>query len=150
MNHGNGKNLIEPAGNIGIDPETAANDIRAILAASGKGSKMFAQRGALLEWAEKAARRYRESFWIAEARIGGLEHLVWNDAENQLIRKATYGGSFGRTVRFLDRGPSTTNCSEPLQKSPAFWKRQTAIFRFSFTKSRSWVNSQMKDRSRIS
>jgi hypothetical protein len=65
---------------------------------------MLAQRGALLEWAERAGRRYRESFWIAEARIGGLEHLVWNDAENQLIRKATYGGGFGRTVRFLDRG----------------------------------------------
>ena len=104
MNHGNGKNLIEPTGNTGIDPETAANDIRAILAASGKGSKMLAQRGALLEWAERAGRRYRESFWIAEARIGGLEHFIWNDAENQLVRKATYGGSFGRTVRFLEHG----------------------------------------------
>ena len=104
MNHENGKNLIDPAGNTGIDPETAANDIRAILDAGGKGAGILAQRGALLEWAERAGRRYRESFWIAEARIGGLEHLVWNDAENQLIRKATYGGSFGRTVRFLDRG----------------------------------------------
>ena len=104
MNHGNGKNLIEPAANSGIDPETAANDIRAILDAGGKGAGILAQRGALLEWAEKVGRRYRESFWIAEARIGGLEHLVWNDAECQIIRKATYGGSFGRTVRFLDRG----------------------------------------------
>ena len=90
------------------------------------------------------------------SKIGGLEHLVWNDAENQLVRKVTYGGSFGRTVRFLDRGlvpgtpldyliggRSTINCLEPLQKCPVFWKPQKAIFRFSFTKSRSWVNSQM-------
>ena len=67
MNHGNEKNLIEPAGNTGVDPETAANDIRAILDAGGKGSGILAQRGALLEWAERAGRRYRESFWIAEA-----------------------------------------------------------------------------------
>ena len=79
MNHGNGKNHIEPAGNTGVDPETAANDIRAILDAGGKGSGILAQRGALLEWAERTGRRYRESFWIAEARIGGLEHLVWTD-----------------------------------------------------------------------
>jgi len=104
MNHGNGKNIIEPAGNSGIDPETAANDIRAILDAGGKGAGILAQRGALLAWADKVQRRYSESFWIAEARIGGLEHLVWNDAECRLIRKATYGGSFGRTVRFLERG----------------------------------------------
>ena len=69
MNHGNGKNLIEPAANSGIDPETAANDIRAILDAGGKGAGILAQRGALLEWAERAGRRYRESFWIAEARV---------------------------------------------------------------------------------
>ena len=67
MNHGNGKSIIQPAGNTGIDPETAANDSRAILDAGGKGSGIFAQRGALLEWAERAERRYRESFWIAEA-----------------------------------------------------------------------------------
>jgi hypothetical protein len=64
MNYGNGKNLIEPAANSGIDPETAANDIRAILDAGGKGAGILAQRGALLEWAERAGRRYRESFWI--------------------------------------------------------------------------------------
>ena len=69
MNHGNGKSIIEPAGNTGIDPETAANDIRAILDAGGKGAGILAQRGALLEWAERAERRYRESFWIAEARV---------------------------------------------------------------------------------
>ena len=44
MNHENGKNLIEPAGNTGIDPETAANDIRAILDAGGKGAGILAQR----------------------------------------------------------------------------------------------------------
>lgn len=104
MNHENGKNLIDSRGNPGIDPEAAANDIRAILDAGGKGSGILAQRGALLEWAERAGRRYRKSFWIEEARIGGLEHLVWNDVEHQLVRKATYGGSFGRTVRFLDHG----------------------------------------------
>ena len=73
MNHGNGKNIIEPAGNSGIDPETAANDIRAILDAGGKGAGILAQRGALLEWAEKAGTRYCESCWIAGARIGGLD-----------------------------------------------------------------------------
>jgi hypothetical protein len=61
----------------------------------GKGAGILAQRGVLLEWAERAGRRYRESFWIAEACIGGLEHLVLNDTECQLIRKATYGGSLG-------------------------------------------------------
>jgi len=71
MNHGNGTNHIEPGGNTGVDPETDTNDIRAILDAGGKGAGILAQRGALLEWAEKAGRRYRESFWIAEARIGG-------------------------------------------------------------------------------
>jgi hypothetical protein len=104
MNHEDGNNLVESPGNLGIDPETAANDIREILAAGGKGSGILAQRRALLEWADKVRRRYSESFWIAEARVGGLEHLVWHDTDFRLVRKATHGGSFGRTVRSLDRG----------------------------------------------
>jgi hypothetical protein len=104
MNHEDGNNLVESPRNLGIDPETAANDIREILAAGGKGSGILAQRRALLEWADKVRRKYSESFWIAEARVGGLEHLVWHDTEFCLVRKATHGGSFGRTVRSLDRG----------------------------------------------
>jgi hypothetical protein len=104
MNHEDGNNLVESPRNLGIDPETAANDIREILAAGGKGSGILAQRRALLEWADKVRRRYSESFWIDEARVGGLEHLVWHDTEFRLVRKATHCGSFGRTVRSLDRG----------------------------------------------
>ena len=104
MNHEDGNNLVESPRNLGIDPETAANDIREILAAGGKGSGILAQRRAMLDWAVKVRRRYSESFWIDEARVGGLEHLVWHDTEFHLVRKATHGGSFGRTVRSLDRG----------------------------------------------
>lgn len=104
MNHEDGNNLVESPGNLGIDPQTAAHDIREILAASGKSPGILAQRRALLDWADKVRRRFSESFWIDEARVGGLEHLVWHDTEFHLVRKATHGGSFGRTVRSLDRG----------------------------------------------
>jgi hypothetical protein len=64
MNHGNGKNIIEPAGNSGIDPETAANDIRAILDAGGKGAGILAQRGALLEWVDAIASYHKMDYLL--------------------------------------------------------------------------------------
>lgn len=88
----------------GIDPQTAAYELRTLLAASGEGQGIVAQRRALACWAEKHDRSVGDRFDISEARLGGLEHYVWEDEAAQVVRKFTYGGSFGRTVRSLDRG----------------------------------------------
>ncbi|MBJ7391623.1 MAG: hypothetical protein JHC85_08660 [Chthoniobacterales bacterium] len=37
-------------------------------------------------------------------RIGGLEYRVWSDELGGVVRKVTYGGNFGRTVRSVLRG----------------------------------------------
>jgi hypothetical protein len=33
-----------------------------------------------------------------------LEHYVWKDSSESVVRKFTYGGAFGRTVRSIARG----------------------------------------------
>ena len=104
MDYDNKKRDVELKENDGINPETATNDLREILAAGGESKGILAQRRALLTWADRIGRKFKESSWIKEARVGGLEHLIWHDTNLNLIRKATYGGCFGRTVRLLDRG----------------------------------------------
>lgn len=93
-----------PQGLDGINPQAAADELRAVLAAGGKGEGIVAQLGALTLWAESAGRKIGHSFDLSLARLGGLEHYVWQDDLGQVVRKFTYGGAFGRTVRSLDKG----------------------------------------------
>ena len=89
---------------FGVDPETAAIELREILGAGGKGEDIIAQCRALKIWAEKHGRAFGPGFDLSQARLGGLEHYVWNDEPDRVVRKITYGGSFGRTVRILSSG----------------------------------------------
>ncbi len=81
---------------IGIDPQAAADEFRAILAASGEGEGIVAQLGALSRWADKTGRRIAPGFDLSRAKLGGLEHYVWKDSSESVVRKFTYGGAFGR------------------------------------------------------
>jgi hypothetical protein len=93
-----------PRSLVGIDPQAAADELRAVLAASGEGEGIVAQLGALIRWAETTGRRIAPGFDLSRARLGGLEHYVWKDSSESVVRKFTYGGAFGRTVRSIARG----------------------------------------------
>ena len=93
-----------PRSLVGVDPQAAADELRAILAASGQGEGIVAQLGALSRWAEKTSRRIGLGFDLSRARLGGLEHYVWKDSSESVVRKFTYGGAFGRTVRSIRQG----------------------------------------------
>lgn len=88
----------------GIDPRAAAHEFEALLAAGGKGRGIIAQLEALHFWAKKGGRNFGRRYEISQARIGGLEHFVWPDEAGQVVRKFTYGGMFGRTVRDISQG----------------------------------------------
>lgn len=66
-----------PRSLVGLDPQAAADELRAILAASGKGEGIVAQLGALVRWAGKNGRRIGPGFDLSRASLGGLEHYVW-------------------------------------------------------------------------
>jgi len=53
----------------GIDPQAAADELRAILAASGEGEGIVAQLEALTRWAEKTSRRIAPGFDLSRARL---------------------------------------------------------------------------------
>lgn len=108
----------------GIDPQAAADELRAILAAGGKGKGIVAQLGAITIWAEKTGRKIGRSFDLSQARLGGLEHYVWQDDVGQVVRKFTYGGSFGRTVRSIDLGLVPATPLEYLTR----WANHNALF----------------------
>lgn len=108
----------------GIDPQAAADELRAILAAGGKGKGIVAQLGAITIWAEKTGRKIGRSFDLSRARLGGLEHYVWQDDVGQVVRKFTYGGSFGRTVRSIDLGLVPATPLEYLTR----WANHNALF----------------------
>jgi hypothetical protein len=93
-----------PQSLVGVDPQAAADELRAVLAASGEGEGVVAQLGALIRWAEATGRRIAPGFDLSRARLGGLEHYVWKDSSESVVRKFTYGGAFGRTVRSIARG----------------------------------------------
>ncbi|MBU3666269.1 MAG: hypothetical protein FGM15_10415 [Chthoniobacterales bacterium] len=78
-----------------------ADEFQAILAARGEREGIVSKLGALVRWAEKTGRRSDSSFDLSRARLGGLEHYVWKDEDERVVRKFTYGGSFGRTVRSI-------------------------------------------------
>lgn len=88
----------------GIDPETAASQLREILGASGKGQGILSQQRALLEWAHREKRISNSHHELSNFRPGGLEHLILHDVQGGLVYKLTYGGSFGRTVRKITNG----------------------------------------------
>jgi len=75
MNNGIHEN--QPQFPDGIDPRTAANELRTLLAASGKSQGIVAQLDTLRFWAEKTGRKIGPDCDISQARIGGLEHYVW-------------------------------------------------------------------------
>jgi hypothetical protein len=108
----------------GVDPQAAADELRAILAASGEGQGIVAQLGALVRWAQGTDRGIGRGFDLSQAKLGGLEHYVWKDDAERVVRKFTYGGSFGRTVRSIKSGlvPAT-----PLEYL-ARWADHNALF----------------------
>jgi hypothetical protein len=113
-----------PPSLVGIDPQAAADELRAILAASGEGQGIVAQCRALIRWAEKTGRSIPPGFDLSRARLGGLEHYVWKDSSESVVRKFTYGGAFGRTVRSISQGlvPAT-----PLEYL-ARWANHNTLF----------------------
>ena len=58
-----------PRSLVGIDPQAAADELRAILAASGEGEGIVAQLGALSRWAGKNGRRIGLGFDLSRARL---------------------------------------------------------------------------------
>lgn len=97
-------NENQTSGNFGVDPEAAAAELRKILEASGEGSGIIAQYRALEAWSQDHGRQLGPDYDLSRARLGGLEHYIWNDEAARVVRKITYGGSFGRTVRVLSNG----------------------------------------------
>jgi hypothetical protein len=89
---------------FGVDPEAAATELREILGAGGKGEDIITQCRALETWAQNHGRAFGPDFDLSHARPGGLEHYVWNDEGCRVVRKLTYGGCFGRTVRIFTKG----------------------------------------------
>jgi hypothetical protein len=108
----------------GVDPASAAADVRTLLAAAGEGQGVIAQCRALDQWAKQSQRFLKPTPVLTEARIGGLEHRVWSDEDCGLVRKVTYGGSFGRTVRSVLRGLVPATPLEYLDR----WTRHNELF----------------------
>lgn len=117
--------------NFGVDPETAAIELRKILETGGKGQNIIAQCRALEIWAEAHGRAFGPDFDLSHARLGGLEHYVWNDEECRLVRKLTYGGCFGRTVRILSQGLVPASPLEYIDRWSAHNRRFGKITRIS-------------------
>lgn len=113
-----------PQSLVGIDPQAAADELRAILAASGEGEGIVAQLGALSRWAEQNGRRIGPGFDLSQAKLGGLEHYVWKDSSESVVRKFTYGGAFGRTVRSIRQGLVPATPLEYLVR----WANHNALF----------------------
>jgi hypothetical protein len=113
-----------PRSLVGIDPQAAADELRAILAAGGEGEGIVAQLGALVRWAEATGRRIAPGFDLSPARLGGLEHYVWKDGSESVVRKFTYGGAFGRTVRSIARGLVPATPLEYLDR----WANHNTLF----------------------
>jgi hypothetical protein len=84
----------------GIDPRTAANEFRTLLAAGGKSQGIVAQLAALRFWAEKTGRKIGANCDLSQATIGGLEHYVWPDEAGGLfaLRGSRRGNSLGRCL----------------------------------------------------
>jgi hypothetical protein len=108
----------------GVNPASAAADVRAVLAAAGEGEGVIAQCRALDQWAKRSGRFLEPTSVLTEARIGGLEHRVWSDESCGVVRKVTYGGSFGRTVRSVLRGLVPSTPLEYLDR----WTRHNELF----------------------
>ncbi len=113
-----------PRNLVGIDPQAAAHELRAILAAGGEGEGIVAQLGALTSWADKTGRRIPADYDLSQAKLGGLEHYVWKDSTESIVRKFTYGGSFGRTVRNIKQGLVPATPLEYLVR----WANHNALF----------------------
>ena len=110
--------------NRGVDPAAAATDIRALLAAGGEGEGVIAQCRALDQWAKQSGRFLEPTPVLTSALVGGLEHRVWSDESCGVVRKVTYGGSFGRTVRSVLRGLVPATPLEYLDR----WTRHNELF----------------------
>jgi hypothetical protein len=104
MFHANSNHESRSEDPRGIDPKTAASQLREILAASGKGQGILSQQGALVEWASREKRIFGGHHELSAFRPGGLEHLILHDVQGGLVYKLTYGGAFGRTVRKISSG----------------------------------------------
>ena len=104
MFHANSNHESRSEDPRGIDPETAASQLREILGASGKGQGILSQQRALIEWAHREKRISNSHHELTNLWPGGLEHLILHDVQDGLVYKLTYGGSFGRTARKISNG----------------------------------------------
>ena len=73
----------------GIDPETAASQLREILAASGKGQGILSQQRALVEWGCREKRLFGSPHELTAFQPGGLEHLIHYDVQAGFVYKLT-------------------------------------------------------------
>ena len=63
----------------GIDPKTAASQLREILAATGKGQGILSQQRALVEWGRREKRPLGGPHELTAFQPGGLKHLIHHD-----------------------------------------------------------------------
>ena len=75
-------------------------------------------------WAQESGIFFTPGIEITQARIGGLEHLVWFDEAAQRVVKTTYGGCFGRTVRRIQAGLAPASPIEYLRR----WSLHNHLF----------------------
>jgi len=102
-------NDYRPQSLDGIEPLTAAADLRRVLAAGGDGTGVLAQQRALARWGKDLPR----DLYLTPSREGGLEHRVWPSGPD--ILKVTFNGAYGRTVRRTQRGELALCPATPLE-----------------------------------
>ncbi len=96
----------------GYPPQSAASDLRGILAAGGGvpgqdlGARRAAETRALEAWADRIG-WLDASYYLTPAREGGLEHRIWLDDAGGRVIKVTLPSRTGRTVRLVQPPPES-------------------------------------------
>ena len=113
-----------PQNHRSIDPATALAQLESILGSGPEGRDIVTQCRQLKTWAQESGIFFTPGIEITQARIGGLEHLVWFDEAAQRVVKTTYGGCFGRTVRRIQAGLAPASPIEYLRR----WSLHNHLF----------------------
>ena len=99
MPHGNRPEKTPPTA-----LESAAHDLRRILSTDGAeparslAERTAAEAHALRDWAQARGLILAPAHWLAPARKGGAEHVVWQDEAADRFIKLTLPGECGWTV----------------------------------------------------
>ena len=99
MPHGNRPKKTSPT-----PLESAAHDVRRVLCADGAqpagglAARTAGEARAIRDWAQARGLILDPARWLAPARKGGAEHLVWRDEEAGRVIKLTLPGECGWTV----------------------------------------------------